>query len=139
VGYNIILEAVLEHLKDPMAVVQEIYRVLKHRGEAICISPFIFPCHGYPAHYCNFSKDGLEMLFNKFSRCSIEMNIGPTSAIANLISDYFALALSGNSKFMYTLFKGLSLLPIFYLKFFDCARASSLGIPDEYYGEHICG
>lgn len=47
------------------------------------------------------------------------MNIGPTSAMANLFAEYFAVAFSRGNKFAYTLLKGLFLLPIFYLKFLD--------------------
>jgi len=116
----LILDTVLEHVPEPQSVVNEIYRVLKPGGKVICISPWIFPYHGYPRNYYNISMDGLEYLFRKFSKRKIEINAGPTAALTNLISEYFTLAIVGNKKgLQYTAFKGLSLLPIFLFKFLD--------------------
>jgi SAM-dependent methyltransferase len=114
-----ILDTVLEHVPEPHKVIKETYRILKPGGRAICIVPFIFPYHGYPKHYFNFSKDGLEFLFRDFSSCTIEMNMGPASALTNLLSEYFALCLAGSNKFWYTLFKGIGLSPIFIFKYLD--------------------
>ena len=114
-----ILDTVLEHVPEPHKVIEETYRILKPGGSAICIVPFIFPYHGYPKHYFNFSKDGLEFLFRDFSHCTIEMNMGPASALTNLLSEYFALWLAGSNKFWYTFFKGIGLFPIFIFKYLD--------------------
>ena len=115
----VVLDTVLEHVPDPQRVVREVHRILKPGGRLLCITPFIFNYHGYPNHYCNFSKDGLEEIFREFSSCTVAMNIGPSSALTNLISEYFALAFSRGNKTAYTIFKGLFLLPIFYLKYLD--------------------
>lgn len=116
---RIVLDTVLEHVPEPAVVVGEIHRVLKPGGMVVCLAPWIFPYHGYPKNYYNFSRDGLAYLFREFSSCEIKMSMGPTSALTNLFSEYMALGLSGRSRFMYTLFKGLALLPVFYLKFLD--------------------
>jgi SAM-dependent methyltransferase len=115
----VILDTVLEHVADPWCVVREILRVLKPGGRVICCTPFVFPYHGYPNHYWNFSKDGLEVLFKGFSSCRIEISLGPTGAILNLISEYTAVAISGSSTTLYTLTKGVTLMPIFLLKYLD--------------------
>lgn len=115
----IILDTVLEHVPDPHLLINEIFRILKPSGKVICITPFISPYHGYPKNYANFSKDGLEFLFKDFSECRVEMNIGPMSALVNFVAEYFAVALGGENKFLYTLFKGVGLLPIFFLKYLD--------------------
>lgn len=115
----LILDSVLEHIPEPHTVIGEIYRILKPGGRVICIVPWVFPYHGYPKNYFNISGDGLEYLLRNFSDCKIEMDIGPTSALTNLLSEYFAVALSGNHKSLYTAFKGLALLPIFLLKYID--------------------
>jgi SAM-dependent methyltransferase len=115
----VVLDTVLEHVPNPQRVVGEIHRILKPGGRLLCITPFIFNYHGYPNHYCNFSKDGLEEIFRNFSDCTVAMNIGPSSALTNLFSEYFALALSRGNKTAYTIFKGLFLIPVFYLKYLD--------------------
>jgi len=113
------LDTVLEHVPEPHAVVREVYRILKTGGQIVCIVPWVFPYHGYPKNYFNISRDGLEFLFRDFSECKIEMSMGPTSALTNLFSEYFAVALSGNHKILYSLIKGLVLLPVFLLKYLD--------------------
>ncbi len=120
-----ILDTVLEHVPEPHRVVKEIHRILKPGGKIVCITPWIFPYHGYPRNYFNISSDGLRFLFRDFSECTIEMNMGPSSALTNIISEYFAVALSGNRKFLYSFFKGLFLLPVFFFKFIDTFWLSS--------------
>jgi len=113
------LNSLLEHIPEPEATIKELHRILKPGGKAISISPFIIPYHGYPRHYVNFSKDGLEYLFRDFSECRVVMGMGPMTGIINLWSEYLALALGRGNNFGYMLFKGLALLPIFYLKYLD--------------------
>ena len=115
----VILDTVLEHVKDPQRCVDEAHRVLKTGGQAICVTPFIFPYHPYPRHYWNFSEDGIRYLFRNFSYCSVEMDMGPTSALINLLSEYFALAFKGKYTKLYVVIKGLALLPIFLLRYMD--------------------
>ena len=119
------IDTVLEHVPEPQKVVDEIFRVLKPGGKVICLAPFIFPYHAYPKHYFNFSKDGLEHLFRAFSKRRIEMNMGPTSALINMISEYVGVAAGGDNKFLYSLGKGLALAPLFVLKYLDRLWAGS--------------
>ena len=115
----VILDTVLEHVPEPHRVVGEIHRILRPGGVLVCITPFVFPYHGYPRHYANFSRDGLMFLLKDFSECRVETNMGPTSGMLNLLSEYFAVALSGGNKLAYTIIKGMVLLPVFMLKYID--------------------
>ena len=115
----IILDTVLEHVPEPQRIISEVHRTLRPAGKVISITPFIFPYHGYPKHYYNYTADGLDFLFRAFSQRSIETNMGPTSALVNLIAEYFAVAVSRGSKPLYILSKGAALLPIFFLKYLD--------------------
>jgi len=115
----IVLDSVLEHVPEPHRAVNEIFRVLKPGGRVVCITPFVFPYHGYPANYFHFTKDGLEFLFKDFSERRVEVSMGPTTAMVNLFAEYFAVGMAGENKTGYTLWKGLMLLPVFLFKYVD--------------------
>lgn len=55
--------AVLEHVTDPWAVVAEIHRILRPGGRCFIDWPFLQPVHGYPSHYYNATRQGLERMF----------------------------------------------------------------------------
>lgn len=115
----VVIDSVLEHVPEPQRVVKEIHRILKTNGQVLSVTPFVFPYHGYPAHYYNFSKEGLQFLFRDFKHCQIEIYYGPSSALTHLVSEYCTLALSGNNRFWYTIFKGFFLMPICVFKYLD--------------------
>lgn len=115
----VILDSVIEHIPYPQKFMEDLYRILKPGGQVICVTTFVFPYHGYPKHYFNFSEDGLKILFEKFSNLKVEMHMGPTVAWINLFAESFAVAFSGKSNFLYTFLKGAALLPIFLFKYLD--------------------
>lgn len=55
--------AVLEHVEQPWVVVREIHRILKPGGIAYIDWPFLQPVHGYPSHFYNATRSGLENMF----------------------------------------------------------------------------
>jgi SAM-dependent methyltransferase len=116
---RVVLDTVLEHVPEPQKVVDEIFRILRPGGSVVCLAPFIFPYHAYPKHYFNMSRDGLEFLFRRFSRCTVETNMGPTTALVNLVSEYVGVALSENNRILHSLGKGVTLLFLFLLKYLD--------------------
>ena len=54
---------VLEHVRDPFRSAAEIARVLRPGGRLYVAVPFLQPYHGYPHHYYNMTRRGLEQLF----------------------------------------------------------------------------
>ncbi len=54
---------VLEHVRDPFRCAAEIGRVVKPGGRIYVAVPFLQPYHGYPHHYYNMTRRGLEQLF----------------------------------------------------------------------------
>lgn len=64
----VILQEVLEHLKKPWVVMDEVYRVLKEGGVVIATVPFLYPHHENPKDYWRITPDGMEVLCEKFSK-----------------------------------------------------------------------
>lgn len=54
---------VLEHVRDPFRCAAEIARVVRPGGRIYVAVPFLQPYHGYPHHYYNMTRPGLEQLF----------------------------------------------------------------------------
>ena len=55
--------AVIEHIKNPVKYVEELYRCLKPGGIVLAVVPFLQPFHGYPNHFYNMTSNGLKNLF----------------------------------------------------------------------------
>lgn len=115
----IVSQAVLEHVPKPDTVVSEIYRVLKPGGYLYAEVPGVVPYHGFPAHYQNFTREGLKELFHDFELVEQGVVFGPSSALAWLIKEYFGLFFPNFyvRAFIHTLTEWL-LHPLNYLDFF---------------------
>lgn len=57
-----ICNAVLEHVPDPVAVVKELYRVIKPGGHLYACIPFMQPEHMNPGDFTRYTKDGIQKL-----------------------------------------------------------------------------
>ncbi len=71
---GIICKSVLEHVKNPFQVVEEIYRILKPKGKCFIYVPFLFTWHGSEKEekdFWRFSEDGINYLFRKFRKIEI--------------------------------------------------------------------
>jgi SAM-dependent methyltransferase len=115
----VILDSVIEHVPNPQAVVEEVLRVLKPGGKLFCINPFLFPYHGYPAHYCNFTRDGMRHLLRNFTEAVVEPHYGPTSAVINIVSEYVAVSIAGQRRTLYLSIRAMMLLSIGWFRFLD--------------------
>lgn len=115
----IVLDSVLEHIADPQKVVSEAHRLLVAGGKLFINCPQVFPYHGYPAHFQNFTRDGLRHLLRDFSSCEIQTTLGPMSAWINFTAESFAVIVAGERGLGYIVAKALAMLPIFWLKYLD--------------------
>jgi SAM-dependent methyltransferase len=62
----VICAEMLEHVRDPVSVMRESFRVLRGRGVLLITVPFLFPIHADPYDYCRYTdyywKENLERL-----------------------------------------------------------------------------
>lgn len=55
--------SVLEHVRRPWLLAENIERVLAPGGTLLCVVPFVWRVHGYPSDYWRFTKEALDVLF----------------------------------------------------------------------------
>ena len=76
---------VLEHVKNPFVVEQELRRVTKKGGMLILSTRFVFPLHDVPHDYWRFTKYGLKELFKEWEVVDIQNETKTFSTIGALL------------------------------------------------------
>lgn len=84
-------DAVLEHVRKPEAVMQEIQRVLAPGGYAHLVTPFCHPFHEYPRDYRRFTLDGLKEIAGDMEVVAEGWRTGPTATLLAFTIDYVKL------------------------------------------------
>jgi SAM-dependent methyltransferase len=74
-------DAVLEHVRDPERVMQEIERVLASGGYAHVVTPFCHPFHEYPRDYRRFTPDGLRLMAGGMEVVAEGWRTGPAATM----------------------------------------------------------
>src|SRR3989344_2035551 len=83
---SVVCFQVLEHIKNPQKVVDEIYRILKKDGLCLLTTHMATVLHGEPHDYFRFTKYALkDVLFKKFKYVKVEANGGALLSIMQLI------------------------------------------------------
>lgn len=116
---GVIITSVLEHVADPTRVVREIERVLQINGEVYVEVPFMYHFHPDPEDYQRYSLTGLEQLFRNFNIVDKGMCVGPSSALASMLSQYIPILLCFNSRYLYKVLVRLCLFVVAPLTLLD--------------------
>ena len=84
-------DAVLEHVENPRAVMQEIERVLAPEGYAHIVVPFCHPFHEYPRDFRRYTPDGLRQLAGSLEIVGEGWRTGPTATLLVVLLEYVKL------------------------------------------------
>ena len=96
---GVIFQAVLEHVRDASAALNEIRRVLRPGGAVFVEVPFMQGYHAAPRDYRRFTEQGLHLELEQhgFVVDGTGIAVGPASAMAWITGEFLALLLSGRS------------------------------------------
>ena len=73
----VLIQAVLEHVLDPPAVVREIHRVLRPEGLVYAETPFLQQVHAGPYDFTRYTASGHRWLFRAFDEIDAGAVAGP--------------------------------------------------------------
>ena len=88
---GIYCNSVLEHVRRPWEIADEMFRVVKKGGFVFIHVPFIFPYHGVPNDFYRYTDMGLRELFRKFDEIDCYPNTAPTIAMIFLFGWYISI------------------------------------------------
>jgi ubiquinone/menaquinone biosynthesis C-methylase UbiE len=134
---GIIVQAVLEHVLDPYACVNEIHRVIKMDGIVYAETPFMQQVHGRQFDFTRFTHLGHRRLFRHFEELESGAVCGPGMALAWSYK-YFLISFS-NNKSIRKLLDGFARITAFYLKYFDYFLTKKKGALDAASGYYFMG
>lgn len=79
---GVVIQAVLEHVLDPAAVVAEIHRVLRPEGVVYAETPFMQQVHAGAYDFTRFSDSGHRWLFRRFTEIDRGVVAGPGTSLS---------------------------------------------------------
>lgn len=95
----ILFSNVLEHMKEPQLVMNEISRVLKKDGELLLLVPYSIKLHQTPIDFFRYTKYALEYMSNN-SALKVK-EIKEVGGILNIMGTLLKEALQNEEKFLY--------------------------------------
>jgi len=115
----VIVTGVIEHVREPKIVVDEIFRVLRSGGCVYAEIPFLQGYHSDPNDYQRFTIQGIDLLFGNFDVIEKGVAVGPSSALLWIFREYVGLFMPGKSLRRLARFAISCIVwPIKYLDFF---------------------
>ncbi len=97
----VILEAVLEHVREPKLVISEVKRILCKDGYICVAVPFMQGYHASPTDYQRYTIWGLETLLSDFEKVESGSCVGPTSALHWIFREYIGILFSFGNIWLY--------------------------------------
>lgn len=133
----VVIQAVLEHVLDPVQCVKEIHRVLKPDGIVYSEIPFMQQVHGKAFDFTRFSFLGQRRLFRNFELIDMGPTAGPGSSLSWAYV-YFLMGFSNNFYIRVAL-RLFGTYTSFYLKYFDLLTKNKASTLDGASGIYFLG
>ena len=134
---GVIIQAVLEHVLDPVRVVNEIYRVLVKNGLVYAETPFMQMVHEREYDFTRFTDLGHRWLFRKFIEIDRGLTAGPGVTLlwawCYFLRSFFGHAGLAKAAVMFGRITGMWLLPL------DRFLAKKAGSYDACSGTYFLG
>jgi len=115
----VVIQGVLEHIKNPELVIQEIYRILNPEGYVFAEIPFIQAYHPDPMDFQRYTVQGIDELFHQYNKKEIGVAVGPASGFVWIAKEFFAVLFSLNNLILYKAFRWLFSWLLAPIAFFD--------------------
>jgi SAM-dependent methyltransferase len=115
----VVLQGVLEHVRDADLTLTECIRVLKKGGLFYTEMPFMQPYHESPIDLRRCTLPGLAEMCKPLREVESGMNIGPASTLTWIIRELFAGLFSGGDPYLYPRVNSLVGWVVFPLKYLD--------------------
>ncbi len=130
----VICVAVLEHVRDPQAILREIRRVLKPGGRAYIEVPFLQPFHAAPDDFQRTTLPGLRHWMCDFEEIESGACSGPGSAVAWILVEYAGLFFRDRTLSRLASYATQVLVsPLKYLDKFLMRRPAAIGLASGVY------
>jgi len=114
---------VLEHVKEPFKVIQNLFKLSTKKTVLLFSVPFIFPIHEEPNDFYRYTRYGLKYIFKNFSKVEISNrdgfidNIFVLSVRLKFSKNYFLKLYALISMLLYFILFPLIKLIQFFIKF----------------------
>jgi len=115
----VICVSVLQYVRQPKQVVDEIFRVLRPDGLVYLNVPFVARDAPDPEDLYRFSVSGIQVLCGSFEKIQAGFNRGPASTTCDLLVHFSAIVFCFNSKRIYDVLLDLFQWGLFWLKYVD--------------------
>ena len=113
--------SVIEHIPNPLTVIEKIHESTKKGGYSIHCIPFLFPFHASPYDFQRYTHKGLDRLFQSWKKIDQRNITGPISTMLvnwiEFLSVVFCFKSNKLRSYLYLIFCGI-FFPFKYLDYF---------------------